>query len=154
MAIEIQTETWYILWTVIIVVIVGLSIAIIKFQRLYQESQNQLKGQLKERGKQSRQMGINEIKGGYNQILGTFSLLNEYDDVILLSTTKGGAPLDLIGINQDSLDFIEIKTKGADLEKSESKVKRLVQAKKVNYRIVDVDLPVDFKIEDRKMQDS
>ena len=150
MAIEIQTETWYVLWAIIIAVIVVLSIAIIKFQRLYQETQNQLK----KKQTDAHRMGINEAKGGYNEILGTFSLLNEYDEVMLLSTTKGGASLDLIGVNQDSLDFIEIKTKGAPLTKSESKVKRLVQDKKVNYRIVDVDLPVDFKIEDRKIQDS
>lgn len=147
MVIEIQTETWYVLWAVIIAVIVGLFVAIIKLQRLYKEAQSQLI----ERGKQSRQLGINEIKGGYNEILGTLSLLNEYDDVILLSTTKGNASLDLIGVNQDSMDFIEIKTKGADLSKSEKKIKRLVLEKRVNYRIVDVDLPVDFKIEDRKL---
>ena len=150
MTIEIQTETWYVLWTIVIVAIVGLFIVIVKFQQRYR---NALK-QLDQRGKESRRLGINVTKGEINEILGTFSLLNEYDDVMLLSTTAGNASLDLIGINQDSLDFIEIKTKGAPLTKGEKKVRKLVEEKRVKYRIVDAELPVDFKIEDRKVQEN
>ncbi|HXG13561.1 MAG TPA: hypothetical protein VNK25_00315 [Candidatus Nitrosotenuis sp.] len=150
MAIEIQTETWYLLWAIVIAVIVGLAIAVLKLQQKYKDAI----GQLKERGKQSRQLGINEIKGGINQILGTFSLLNEYEEIMLLSTTSGNASMDLIGVNQNSLDFIEIKTKGSPLTKGEKKVRRLIQEKLVNYRIVDADLPVDFKIEERTTQNN
>lgn len=150
MAIEIQTETWYVLWTIVIVVIVGLFIVIVKFQQRYRDALKQLD----QRGKESRRLGINITKGEINEILGTFSLLNEYDDVMLLSTTAGNASLDLIGINQDSLDFIEIKTKGAPLTKGEKKVRKLVEEKRVKYRVVDAELPVDFKIEDRETQDS
>lgn len=150
MAIEIQTETWYVLWTIVIAAIVGLFIVIVKFQQRYRDALKQLD----QRGKESRRLGINVTKGEINEILGTFSLLNEYDDVMLLSTTAGNASLDLIGINEDSLDFIEIKTKGAPLTKGEKKVKKLVEEKRVKYRVVDAELPVDFKIEDRKTQDS
>ncbi|AJZ76189.1 hypothetical protein [Candidatus Nitrosotenuis cloacae] len=150
MAIEIQTETWYLLWAIVIAVIVGLAIAVLKLQQKYKDAI----GQLKERGKQSRQLGINEIKGGINQILGTFSLLNEYEEIMLLATTSGNASMDLIGVNQNSLDFIEIKTKGSPLTKGEKKVRRLIQEKMVNYRIVDADLPVDFKIEERTTQNN
>lgn len=150
MAIEIQTETWYLLWAIVIAVIVGLAIAVLKLQQKYKDAI----GQLKERGKQSRQLGINEIKGGINQILGTFSLLNEYEEIMLLSTTSGNASMDLIGVNQNSLDFIEIKTKGSPLTKGEKKVRRLIQEKLVNYRTVDADLPVDFKIEERTTQNN
>jgi len=150
MAIEIQTETWYVLWTIVIAAIVGLFIVIVKFQQRYRDALKQLD----QRGKESRRLGINVTKGEINEILGTFSLLNEYDDVMLLSTTAGNASLDLIGINQDSLDFIEIKTKGAPLTKGEKKVRKLVEEKRVNYRIVDAELPVDFKIEDRETQDN
>jgi len=148
MAIEIQTETWYLLWAVVLVVIVCLAVAVMKLQRRYKDAL----GQLKERGTQSRQLGINVIKGGINQILGTFSLLNEYDEVMLLSSTSGNASMDLIGVNQDAVDFIEIKTKGAGLTKGERKVRKLIEEKKVNYRIVDAELPVDFLIEDRESQ--
>jgi len=150
MAIEIQTETWYVLWTIVIAAIIGLFIVIVKFQQRYRDALKQLE----QRGKESRRLGINVTKGEINEILGTFSLLNEYDDVMLLSTTAGNASLDLIGINQDSLDFIEIKTKGAPLTKGEKKVRKLVEEKRVKYRVVDAELPVDFKIEDRKTQDS
>lgn len=150
MAIEIQIETWYLLWAVVIAVIAGLAIAVLKLQQKYRDAI----GQLKERGKQSRQLGINEIKGGINQILGTFSLLNEYEEIMLLSTTSGNASMDLIGVNQDSLDFIEIKTKGSPLTKGEKKVRKLIQEKRVNYRIVDADLPIDFKTEDRSTQNN
>lgn len=150
MAIEIQTETWYVLWTIVIAAIVGLFIVIVKFQQRYRDALKQLD----QRGKESRRLGINVTKGEINEILGTFSLLNEYDDVMLLSTTAGNASLDLIGINQDSLDFIEIKTKGAPLTKGEKKVRKLVEEKRVKYRVVDAELPVDFKIEDRKVQEN
>ncbi len=148
MAIEIQTETWYLLWAVVLFVIVCLAVAVMKLQRRYKDAL----GQLKERGTQSRQLGINVIKGEINQILGTFSLLNEYDEVMLLSSTSGNASMDLIGVNQDAVDFIEIKTKGAGLTKGERKVRKLIEEKKVNYRIVGAELPVDFLIEDRESQ--
>jgi len=144
--VEIQTETLYIIFGVLIAVIMGLIIISIKFQKKYRDALDQLD----QRGKESRRLGINVTKGDYHEILGTFSLLNEYDDVMMLSTTTGNASLDLIGVNKDSLDFIEIKTKGADLSKGEKKVRRLVEEKKVNYRIVDAELPANFTMEDRK----
>ena len=60
--------------------------------------------------------------------------------------------MDLIGVNQETVDFIEIKTKGSTLTKGEKKVRKLIEEKRVNYRIVDAELPVDFKIEDRSTQ--
>lgn len=148
MVIEIQTETWYVLWAVVIAVIIGLLVIIAKLQQKFKSAL----GQLDERGKQSRQLGINTIRGGIHQILGTFSLLNEYDEVMLLSSTSGNASMDLIGVNQKTVDFIEIKTKGSTLTKGEKKVRRLIEDKRVSYRIVDAELPVDFKIEDRDTQ--
>jgi len=146
MVIEIQTETWYLLWGIVIAIIVSLIVISIKFYKKSIDAHNQLD----QRGIESRRLGINVTKGDYHEILGTFSLLNEYDDLIILSTTAGNASLDLIGVNKDSLDFIEIKTKGADLSKGEKKIRRLVEAKKVNYRIVDAELPSNFKTEDRQ----
>ena len=150
MAIEIETETWYLLWVVIIAVFIGLLVTIAKLLQKY----NDALGQLDERGKQSRQLGINTIRGGIHQILGTFSLLNDYDEVMLLSSTSGNASMDLIGVNRETVDFIEIKTKGAPLTKGEKKVRKLIEEKRVNYRIVDAELPVDFTIEDRDTQNN
>jgi len=145
MIIEIQVEILYSVLALLIAVIIGLIVLSIKFHQKSIDALNQLK----QRGIESRRLGINVTKGDYHEILGTFSLLNEYDEVIMLSTTAGNASMDLIGVNANSLDFIEIKTKGAGLSPSERRVRRLVEEKKVNYRIVDAELPKEFTTEDR-----
>ncbi len=89
------------------------------------------------------------IKGEINQILGTFDLLNEYRELIFLSTTSRQASLDLLGIKEDSLDFIELKSKGAPLTTGERKLKKLATEKKVNWITKDVELPEGFKITER-----
>jgi hypothetical protein len=115
MANEIQIETFLVILGFMIAIIVRLLFIVSRLQRKYKDTIRQLK----ERGKQSKQLGINQIKGGIHQILGTFSLLNEYDEIMLLSSTSGNASMDLIGVNTTSVDFIEIKTKGASLTKGE-----------------------------------
>jgi len=145
MVIELQLETLYVIFGLVIAVIIGLIVLTIKFRKKSIDALNQLK----QRGIESRRLGVNVTKGDYHEILGTFSLLNEYDEVIMLSTTAGNASMDLIGVNANSLDFIEIKTKGSDLSKGERRVRRLVEEKKVNYRIVDAELPKEFTTKDR-----
>jgi len=104
-----------------------------------------------EKTKQSKayQAGQNFSRGDINQVLGTMSLLTQYDEIILLSTTSKQSSIDLIGLNADVMDVIEIKS-GNVLTKGEKRVKKLVEEGKVHYRIVDAELPVDFKIEDRE----
>ena len=150
MVIEIQDEFFFVLLAVIVVVIFVLLLVILKFQQKYRDALNQLD----QRGKESRRLGMNVVRGEINEILGTFSLLNEYEELILLSTSSGNSSMDLIGRSQDSLDFIEIKTKGAKLTPGEKKVRRLIEEKRVKYRVVDAELPSDFKIEDREQPNS
>ncbi len=95
------------------------------------------------------QSGVNVTAGDYSQILGDFALLSKYDSIITLSTTSMQPSLDLIGINAESIDFLELKKKGAGSTKSEMHVKRLVDEKKVSYKIFDVELPDNFTIEER-----
>jgi hypothetical protein len=83
------------------------------------------------------------------QILGTFAVLNEYEQVILLSTTSKQSSLDLIGIRDGMIDFVEFKKKGAPLQRSERKIKKLVDERRVRYIIKDVDLPQDLQIGNR-----
>ena len=146
MVIEVQDEIFFVLLAVIVVIVFGLVLVIVKFNKKYHDALNQLD----QRGKESRRLGMNVVRGEINEILGTFSLLNEYDELILLSTSAGNASMDVIGVSQDSLDFIEIKTKGAPLSKGEKKVRKLVEEKRVKYRVVDAELPSNFKIEERK----
>ena len=88
--------------------------------------------------KQSRtfQLGQNAVRGDLNQILGTFVLLNEYEDLMVLSSTAKQGSLDLLGIKNDSVDFIEIKS-GNPLSPKERRLKQLVDEKKVRYIVKD-----------------
>ena len=84
------------------------------------------------------------------QILATFSFLSEYDDIVLLSTTSRQASMDLIGINNERMDVIEVKSKGSStLSDNEKRVKKLVDEKKVYYRIVEAELSKDLKLKDK-----
>jgi len=53
----------------------------------------------------------------------------------------------LIGINKESLDFLEIKKKGAPVSPGENHVRRLVEEKKVSYKVFDIELPDGFTLE-------
>jgi len=93
--------------------------------------------------------GVNTTTGDYSQILGNFALLSKYDSIITLSTTSRQPSLDLIGVNEESLDFLELKKKGAGSSNGEKHIKKLVEEKKVSYKIFDVDLPDNFSINER-----
>lgn len=97
-------------------------------------------------------VGVNTTVGDYSQILGEFALLSKYDQIITLSTTSRQPSLDLIGVNQDSLDFLEIKKRGTGSTNNEKHVKQLVNSKKVYYKIYDVDLPDNFTITERSQR--
>lgn len=142
-------EILYIAWAIIVsVVVIVLAIKLYQLKLKHQIEILELK---KQKYKQAYDSGKNFLKGDIHQILGTFSFLNEYDDLILLSTTSRQASLDLIGINDDKMDIIEIKTKGkrTDLSDNEKRVKRLVDENKVYYRLVEAELPKTFKMSDK-----
>lgn len=105
------------------------------------------------RQSRSFQAGVNVTAGDYSEILGDFALLSKYDSLITLSTTSRQASLDLIGVNADSIDFLELKKKGAGSSEKEKQFKKLIDEKKVSYKIFDVDLPDNFTIEERKKKE-
>jgi len=94
-------------------------------------------------------LGRNTVRGELNEILGTFKLLNEYDQLAIV-TGATSPSLDLIGIKEDSLDFIEIKSLGTSLTPSEKKVRKLIEEHKVKYVILEGNLPKFFEIKERK----
>jgi len=98
-------------------------------------------------------MGARQVMGDMSQVLGTFAMLGDYEQVILLSTTSSQASLDLLGVGADSLDFIELKKKGAGLGSSEKKIRRLVQERKVRYVVKDVELPGSVQVTERRKTD-
>jgi len=98
-------------------------------------------------------MGVNTSSGDYSEILGDFALLSKYDQIVTLSTTSKAPSLDLIGVSEESLDFIEIKKKGASLSPSEKNIRRLVEEKKISYKVFDVELPKGTTVEERKLRE-
>jgi hypothetical protein len=95
------------------------------------------------------EMGGRQVRGDMYQLLGEFAVLNDYEQIMTLSSTSRQGSLDLIGVKADSVDFIEFKKKGAALHGPERKIKVLIDQKKVNYVVKDVDLPDGFSMKDR-----
>ncbi len=95
------------------------------------------------------QIGASQVKGDMYQMLGTFASLDEYEQVVLLSSTSKQGSFDLLGVGANSLDFIEFKKKGAVLTAPERKLRRLVEEKKVRYVVKDVELPDAFDMSNR-----
>ncbi len=95
------------------------------------------------------EMGGRQVRGDLYQLLGTFASLEDYEQLILLSTTSKQASLDLLGVKEDEIHFIEFKKKGSPLQTTERKIKKLVDEQKVKYIIKDVDLPEQFEMEER-----
>jgi len=95
------------------------------------------------------EMGGRQVRGDMYQLLGTFASLEEYEQLILLSTTSKQASLDLIGVKEDELHFIEFKKRGSQLQTPERRIKKLIDELKVKYVIKDVELPEHFEMEER-----
>lgn len=95
------------------------------------------------------QLTTNIYKGEVNEILGSFILLDEYDHLSIIGSVSKAASFDLIGLKEDELHFIEIKSPGTRLSTTENKVKRIIEAGKVFYRIVEAGIPSQFVTKDR-----
>ncbi len=107
------------------------------------------RGLYEQKQSQAFQLGGSKVMGDLCQHVGIFAMLLEYDQVLTLSSTSSQGSLDLLAIKKDSLDFIEFKKKGAAMQPRESKIKALVEQKRVRYLIKDVGLPEGVSISDR-----
>lgn len=103
--------------------------------------------------KQSRasMIGRNTALGDIHQFLGDFAILSEYDELILLSTTSRQPSLDVIGLTQDRMDFIELKKKGARMTTSENRVRKIIEEKNVRYVVKDVEIPTGIQVKEREL---
>jgi hypothetical protein len=148
-------------WAIIMTIILGILVVILlnlkkKHDQDIRDKENEIQdvnNKLEQKQTASYKIGVNTTAGDYTQILGEFALLSEYNSIITLSTTSRQPSLDLIGINNESLDFIELKKKGAGSSPNEKQVKRLIEEKKVSYKIFDVELPSNFTMEERKKRE-
>ena len=122
---------------------------ILRFRQKIQE----LSAKLLQKQKNAFQGGENFYKGNINEILAGFALLTEYKQLAMLSSVSKQFSIDLLGITDDSVDFIEVKSKGADLSTPENKVQKLINNKKVKYRIIDGDFP-EFQINERTQKEN
>ncbi len=117
-----------------------------KSQGIVQEHQTtiqKLQAQLKLKDKRSWQVGQNSANGGIAEFLGSLgvSIMQKFDILCMLPSTSKKPSVDAIGFNDDIITFIEFKKSGANLTSKENKVKKLIEEGKVNYEIVDVNLP-------------
>jgi len=110
-----------------------------------------LQDALSKRQSQATIIGRNTALGDIHQFIGEFAILSEYDELILLSTTSRQASLDVIGIIENRMDFIEIKKKGARITPSENKIRRIIEEKNIEYVVKDVEIPTGIKVEDREL---
>lgn len=126
-------------------------------QAMIQEHQTtiqRLQYQLKQKDTRSWLVGQNSAKGGVAEFLGYLGLAitQKFDVLCMMASTSKKPSVDAIGFNDDMITFIEIKKSGATLTSKENKIKKLVAEGKVDYKIVDVNLP-DNLIEVRKVND-
>jgi len=157
--VEIElTLVWAIIVTITLVVIVTFLIIL---QRRHNQDISYKENKILDLAKKldtkqtrSWQAGVNITTGDYVQILGEFAVLSKYDHIITLSTTSRQPSLDLIGVSEESLDFLELKKKGVPVSKNENHIKKLIDEKKVFYKIFDVDLPKNFSMEERIQKES
>ena len=125
-------------WAIIMTVTLGILVAVLlnlkkKHDSDIRNKENEIQDmnhRLEQKQINSYRAGVNVTAGDYSQILGEFALLSKYDSIITLSTTSRQPSLDLIGINEETIDFIELKKKGAGSSVGEKHVKRLVDEKK------------------------
>jgi hypothetical protein len=97
-------------------------------------------------------LGASQKVGDFSQVLGTFSVLADYDELIMLSSTSAQSSLDLLGLKGNRLDFIEFKSKGAGLSKAEKRIRDVIQSGQleVKYKIIDVELPDGSNVSTRQ----
>jgi len=144
MAFEIPFEFF------LITLVITICIVIIIIRKLV-FANKLLKLALVKKQSQATLIGRNTALGDVHQFLGEFALLSEYDELITLSTTSRQPSLDIIGIKEERMDFIELKKKGARVSPSENKVRRIIEEKNVRYLVMDVEIPTGITVEQREL---
>jgi len=132
----------------ILIIIIGLLFFVLK-KLLHDKSM--LSDALTKKQTMASVIGRNTALGDMHQVLGDFAILSEYNELILLSTTSRQPSLDVIGIKEDRMDFIELKKKGARISTSENKIRRIIEEKNVRYVVKDVEIPAGVSIVERQL---
>lgn len=133
------------------VLVTALVLAIIVIVGLFLYARKEHRLRLK-KATDAFRLGASQKVGDFSQILGTFSVLTEYDEILLLSSTSAQSSLDLLGLRGSQLDFIEFKKEGSTLSKGQKRLKGLVDngELKIAYKVMDVKLPEGSGISTRE----
>lgn len=141
---------YVLIWAVVVtIVLVAVGIFVIKLRQKHNADIKKLDLELEKKQTKSFTLGRSGVRGELTEILAGFSLLNEYRQLAVLSSVSKQFSIDLLGIKDESVDFIEVKTKGTPLSTTENKVKKLIDEKLVSYRVIEGEFP-NFKIQDRE----
>ena len=95
----------------------------------------------------SIQSGISVRKGRVGEFTTLIKLLAAYKRIIPL-----GQPVDFIGISDEHVDFIEVKTGTSELAPEEREIKRLIEEGKVRFILkkeeVEITMPEEIELEE------
>ena len=133
----------------VIVIIIAFAVVVVGLYIKHRTDIQRLEAFHKDVQTKTIALGRNTVRGELNEILGTFKLLNDYEQLAIV-TGATSPSLDLLGVKDDSLDFIEIKSLGTSLTKSEKTIRNLIQEHKVRYVVLEGNLPKSFEITERK----
>ena len=98
---------WELIWAIVVsTMLVILAIFLLRLQRKHENDIQELIANHEDAQTKTMVLGRNTVRGELNEILGTFKLLNEYDQLAFV-TGATSPSLDLIGIKEDSLDLLE-----------------------------------------------
>jgi hypothetical protein len=146
----ISGETIYLTWAIVVTIFsIALIAILITMRKKYDEELTEVERDAKINQKRSFSLGTGTIRGELNQILGSYALLNDYKQIAFLTSVAKQFPLDLIGVKEDSIDFIEIKSLKTPLTDNDEKIKQLVKDKKIDYKIIEGNLPKSFNVQER-----
>ena len=138
---------WAVAVTIILAVLV---VMVVRLRQKHMEDIEELTKDQEAKRALSKTLGRSEIRGELNQILGSYALLNEYQHLAFLTSVAKQFPLDLIGVKEDSIDFIEIKSLRTRLTENDKTIKKLIDEKKVGYKVMEGNLPKSFEINERE----
>ena len=138
------------IWAIVVsIAVIILAVFLVRLQRKHKADIQDLVADHKDVQTKTIMLGRNTVRGELNEILGSFKLLNEYDQLAFVNGATAPS-LDLLGVKEDRVDFIEIKSLGTGLTKSEKKLKQLIDDKKVKYVVFEGNLPKYFEINERE----
>ena len=138
------------IWAIVVsIALLVLTFFLFKLQRKHDADMQGLIVKHEDIQQKTLMLGRNTVRGELNEILGTFKLLTEYEQLAIV-TGATSPSIDLLGIKDDSLDFIEIKSLRTSLSKPERNIRNLIQDGKVRYVVFEGNLPKSFEIKERK----